>query len=113
MTTFSYVPDFGANVDETPNVYPVKFGDGYEQRISVGINTNKQIHNLTFSQRSQTEADAIRAFLRTAAAVNAFQWTPPGDSSPLVFVCRKWNRRIDKASLYTITCTFEQVYEPA
>lgn len=64
MTTFTYIPDFGASKKLNPKINSIKFGDGYEQRASSGLNTNPQIWNLSFSNRTDIEAEAIDDFYR-------------------------------------------------
>lgn len=111
MATFSYVPDFGAQVTKRPTVRSVKFSDGYEQRVSYGINTQPQMWNLSFAQRTDSEASAIEAFLSARNGVEYFDWTPPNGASALKFICREWSRTLDRANLNTINCQFEQVFD--
>lgn len=113
MSTFSWVPEFGASCERAPAVTQVKFGDGYEARNRFGMNTNRENWSLTFANRDADEANAIDAFLLARGGAEAFEWTPPGDSSPKVFVCRRWAKSPQKANLFTIQATFEQVYEPS
>ena len=46
--TFTWNPDFQAQVQYAPRVTVTTFGDGYEQRVQFGINANAQKWNLTF-----------------------------------------------------------------
>lgn len=109
MSTFSYTPEFGASKQLRPRVTAIKFGDGYEQRVAQGLNTQLEIWNLNFANRSQVDADAIDAFLRARGGVESFDWTPPDAAASKKFVCREWTRVIQKANLYSISATFEQV----
>ena len=111
MAVFTYTPDYGAEKDIKPNVRQSKFGDGYQQRQANGINTMPGTWPLTFSLRTDTEADAVEAFLVARAGGEAFDWTPPSGAAGK-YVCMAWRRRKDRYNLNTITCTFEQVYEP-
>ncbi|MEY4952413.1 MAG: hypothetical protein RL299_837 [Pseudomonadota bacterium] len=112
MSTFTWTPDFGATADYKPRVRVTSFGDGYEQRVADGINTARDEWNLRFSVRTDAEADDILAFLRTQAAVSAFNWTPPGASIPIKVVCREWQRTMDSHNKNTVTAKFIRVYEP-
>lgn len=112
METFTWVPDFGGQKENAPTVTNVKFGDGYETRYAFGLNTNPQTWNISFENRSQTDSDAISAFLNARAGVEAFQWTPPGESGPLLFVCRKWTKTFVRGGFYSFSMAFEQVFEP-
>lgn len=111
-STFTYGPDFGAQVNKQPAVKRVKFGDGYEQRIQFGINNNPQVWSLTFKNRDASEATAIDAFLADKAAVYAFYWTPPGSTTQIAVVCDSWSMEAVKYNLYTVTATFRQVFQP-
>lgn len=110
MATFTYTPDFGAQLTKSPSVRSVKFSDGYEQRLTYGINTNPQVWSLTFAQRTDAEANAIDAFLTTERGVTAFDWTPPNGTAAK-FICREWTRTLDRANLNTVTAKFEQVFD--
>jgi hypothetical protein len=47
---------------------------------SLGFNQNPKVYNLTF-EVSETDADTIEAFLDARAAVESFNFTPPGEGS--------------------------------
>lgn len=112
MPTFTWTPDFSAKRTVKPVVTPIKFGDGYEQRATYGINTKPENWSLKFSNRDDSEADAIEAFFEAQGGVDSFDWTPPLGIASLKFVCRTWDRSLDKANLNTVTATLEQVFEP-
>ena len=112
MSVFTWSPDYGASKSKKPIVKQIKFGDGYEQRATFGINQNPQNWNVKFTNRVQTEADAIEAFFDAQGGVTPFDWTPPDQSTSYKFVCRDWVRTIDHAGLFSITANFEQVFEP-
>lgn len=112
MTTFTYTPEFGSSGDTTPTVNVNKFGDGYEQRVVQGMNSGPTTWNLQFANRESAEGLAILAFLVARAGVEAFLWTPPLESTALVFKCQKWSKAPQKGSRYNITAVFEQVFEP-
>ena len=112
MSTFTWTPDFGAAADYKPRVRVARFGDGYEQRVPDGINTARDAWNLRFAVRNDTETNAILAFLRARNAFEAFNWTPPGEATAILVVCREWQRTFDAHNQNTITATFIRVYEP-
>ena len=111
MSTFTYTPDFGAKAAYKPKVRVVAFGDGYEQRQADGINTRAQVWDLTFANRTTTETGNILAFLEARNAVEAFDWTPPNESTAIRVVCREWNKSVDRNNLNTVTAQFQQVFE--
>ena len=113
MATFpSITPTYGLQKRSSPVVRTVRFGDGYEQRTSLGLNQNPKVYNLTF-EVSATDSDTIETFLDARAADNAsFDFTPPGEGSSYKFVCEDWNKSIPYLNRATISATFRQVFEP-
>lgn len=111
MATFTYTPDFGARVAIKPRVRVASFGDGYEQRQAIGINARNDTWDLQFQRRSNTEAQAIMDFLAARNAVEAFDWTPPNESTAIRVVCREWNKTLERFNLNTVSAQFIRVYE--
>ena len=95
MATFpSITPTYGVQKSSAPNVRTVRFGDGFEKRLSFGLNQNPKVYNLTF-EVSETDADTIETFLDARADDNAaFDFTPPGESAGAKFVCETWSKSI-------------------
>ena len=113
MPTFTYTPSYSPSCDRKPRVLSTRFGDGYEQRGSDGINTNLQTWKLTFMDRTTVESDAIELFFTSNnTAVANFTWTPPNGSVASKFICRQWTRTTIWYDGHTITATFEEVPEP-
>ena len=77
MATFpSITPTYSFSKNTSPNVRKVVFGDGFEQRLSFGINQNPKTYSLEF-RVSETESDVIEAFLNSRAFDNeSFNFTP-------------------------------------
>jgi len=113
MATFpSITPTYGLRKRSSPVVRTIRFGDGYEQRTSLGLNQNPKRYNLTF-EVSETDADTIETFLDARAADNAsFDFTPPGEGSSSKFVCEDWTKSIPYLNRASIQATFREVFEP-
>tara|TARA_B100000925_G_C22002616_1_gene472047 strand:- start:2515 stop:2856 length:342 start_codon:yes stop_codon:yes gene_type:complete len=113
MATFpSIAPTYNAQKTNKPNVRTVRFGDGYEQRLTFGLNQNPKVWSLTF-EVSETDADTIETFLDARASDNApFNWQPPGESTTYRWVCDQWSKSIPYLNRATIQATFREVYEP-
>ncbi len=109
---FTWTPDYKAEKRQKPNVQGVRFGDGYEQRATFGINTNPQTWALRFSNREMAEADEIDEFLAENNGVDAFEWTPPDADDSINVICREWSRVKEHPGRDTITATFEEVFDP-
>lgn len=110
MATFTYIPDFSANLTKRPRVRQVSFGDGYEQRSADGINTIRAVWSLSFNARTDAERDGILDFLEARGGVESFDWTPPTGAAGK-FVCREWNASLEAFGINNVNATFEQVFE--
>ncbi len=113
MATFPAItPTYGAQKNSRPNVRTVQFGDGYQQRLTYGLNQNPKSWNLTW-EVSETDADTIETFLNNRAADNAsFDWTPLDEATSYKWICPEWNKSVPYKNRATITATFQQVFEP-
>jgi phage-related protein len=113
MATFpSITPTYGAQKTSQPKVRQVQFGDGYSQRLSVGLNQNSKAWSLTW-EVSETDADTIETFLDARAADGAsFDWTPPDEATAYKWICYDWSKSIPYLNRATIQATFTQVFEP-
>jgi phage-related protein len=113
MATFpSYNPTYSANKKSEPSVRTIKFGDGYENRITFGLNQNPKEWSLTFNE-TDADSNIIEAFLDARAIDNAsFDWTPPDDTTPYKWVCQSWSRDFFDFQRSKIDVTFRQVFEP-
>ncbi len=114
MATFPDIsPDIGAQKTSQPNVRTVRFGDGYEQRLTFGLNQNAKVWNLSFVNLTETDSDTIETFLDARASDNAsFDWKPPNESTTYKWVCEQWSKSIPFANRATIQATFREVFEP-
>jgi len=111
-STGGTTPDFGASRKSAPAVRSVKFGDGYEQRLVFGLNQNPKEWSLTWTAKSNSDADAIEAFFDARGGQESFDWTPLDEATPSKWVVSEWNREFRYANVNTITATFRQVFEP-
>jgi phage-related protein len=113
MATFpSITPTYGAQKTSQPKVRQVQFGDGYSQRLTVGLNQNPKVWSLTW-EVSEANADTIEAFLDARAADGAsFDWTPLDEATAYKWICYDWSRSIPYLNRATIQASFTQVFEP-
>lgn len=74
-------------VTTKPNVHQTKFGDGYEHRVAIGLNSTPRQWQVSFSRPNAT-ADAIEAFFVARGAVQSFDWVPPHGGAGK-WVCRE------------------------
>ena len=112
MSTFTWTASYGSRQNVKPAVAAAKFGDGYEQRVALGLNTMPRQWQLELTNKPNVVADALEAFLRDHAAMRSFDWQPP-HGEPGRWVCREWSSTPTSPKHRTITCTFDEVFESA
>jgi phage-related protein len=110
MATFTYIPSFEATEASKPRVRKFQAGDGYESRIRFGLNTDPKEWSLQFSNRDDTERDAIAAFLEARGGVESFDWTPPRGTAGK-YVCEDWQVTLSNCNNNQIRATFREVFE--
>jgi len=115
MATFpSIAPTYGVQKRSAPKTRTVRFADGYEHRITLGLaeHQNPKIYSLTF-EVSETDSDTIETFLDARANdSDSFTFTPPGESSASQYVCESWNKSIPYLNRARVQATFREVFEP-
>ena len=109
---FSFVPDFTAELNYQGKAQVMKFGDGYGQRITMGLRAQAESWRLNFEQRSNAERDQIRAYLRGAKGSTAFYWTDPRSGVSGRYTCPEWSIDYVGYNNSTIQATFKRVFEP-
>jgi phage-related protein len=110
---FFWKPSYSSSVDFSPRINRIKFGNGYEQRVPDGFNTNLITISLTFDARAEKEAVAILHFLTTMNGQIAFIYNVPEvlskSSFNTKFICPNWTTTYNFYQNYTINATFEEV----
>ena len=116
MATFpSITPTYGQRKRSKPLTRTIRFADGYEHRILLGLAQHQNPKEFTFTfEVSEADADTIETFLDARANdSDSFTFTPPGESSSSEFVCDSWSKSIPYNNRATIRTNFRQVFEPA
>lgn len=106
---FQWAPAYGAKVDVTPAVRKISFGDGYEQRSHNGINTIREVWEVSFT-RDEEEISAITQFLRECAGLSSFDWKTP-EGMVKRFVCSDWSISNQGQGVRQLSASFYQVFE--
>ena len=100
----------GSSDTQNFNVLSSRFGDGYEQSISVGINNRK---GEWAYQRTgyKDEILAIKAFFDRHKGADSFLWDSPLDGEVRVKT-GEYNPVCLGADIWRISTTFTQVFYP-
>ena len=107
------VVDKGFQRTSTPKVHTLSFGDGYEQRIADGINNLQQSMSVTFATRPKAEIDDLVAFFESLGGVSKFRMTidDTNGAETIKVVCKSWNQTWNYDNFYSLSATFERIYE--
>lgn len=107
---FLWFPSYNSNVNVTPRINIIQFGDGYQQRAKDGLNAILLPFDYTFSERKLDEAVAILHFLHQRQGKESFYFTPPGPFGVLkLFICKEWSHSSIFQDNHTIRAKFEEV----
>ncbi|WP_374091658.1 phage tail protein [Pasteurella multocida] len=112
IETFKWKSQWGMTSEITRNVDVVKFGDGYEQQSSKGLNDLIQTSNVIvrLNKRVQeNDINELKVFLAKHLSLYAFYWTPPGNSGNILVVCDKYSKT-DNGVYIDFELTFRQVF---
>ena len=113
MATFpNYNPIFPATKRIDPQTRVTAFNDGYQHRISFGLNQNPQIWNLTFNLDEEDTLE-VETFLNARADdAESFDWSPPDSALTFKWIATPYNKQLFQPGRNIIRVTFSQVFEP-
>ena len=94
-------PDRGLKAEQAPRVLRANYGDGYEQRVSPGINNLPEKWNLVWKNRTAAEANKIVKFLEDQGGVTAFDWYPTGYGIASTTTSAATKKLIDTTQYFT------------
>ena len=111
------MPDKGFTQSDQANIYTTGFGDGYEQRVSNGINTIEQTFSLNFKTRPKAEIDDLVTFFTGLGGVDPCRFTyadsnAGGSETAVKATAAKWQKKYDYGDYYSLSVTLTRVYEP-
>ncbi|WRQ11912.1 tail protein [Serratia phage vB_SlqS_ZDD2] len=93
----------------TASVDSVQFGDGYEQVVSVGLNSIKEEWPVSYVAREQEVKEIIKFMKRHF--VRAFIWTPPlGEKGLYRVVSDSLTIGVVGGKVASVSATFKQAF---
>ena len=92
------------------------FGDGYEQRLSDGINSVRNNFSLSFNNRTIDEIDEIANFLETRLALTSFDYTfkdtnAVGEERTIRVLCDSYDVTYINDEYAALTTSFREVFD--
>lgn len=107
--TFTWQMNMGATADNKHNASVVRFGDGYAQRVAMGIHNKRCNWSGTKTGDLATTIRPIMDFLDEHKGVKAFLWTNPLGQTHR-YICQDYNLSQRKGNFWQISLNFEQVF---
>ena len=105
-------PKYNYTISRQPAVNVISFGDGFEQRLTEGLNQNPITLNLKFDL-SKTDSTTAINFLNARITDGAsFTFLVPNENVTKNFVCLSYNTAVPFLNRVTLTCSFREVFEP-
>lgn len=105
--------DRGFSRSVKQNVLVAKFGDGYEQRVGNGINTNIENFSISTQNRDADDIYQIAAFFdNTPGESFDFVITDNDGDTTIKVVCEEYNINYIHDIYHSLTAKFRRVYEP-
>ena len=104
-------PKYNYTITRQPTINVISFGDGFEQRLTEGLNQNPITLNLKFDL-SQTDSTTAINFLNARITDGAsFTFLVPNENVTKNFVCLSYNTAVPFLNRVTLTCSFREVFE--
>ena len=106
---FFWKPSLGLSVNQKPRLNQIALGAGYTQIFNDGINESLLMLDLSFNNRTDSEARAILHFLEQHYGCMPFNFTPPAPyDTEQNFVCQEWSHTYNYKNNHSISAKFEQ-----
>jgi phage-related protein len=113
VPNFFWKPSYTSNVNFEPNIIKVQFGNGYQQRINNGINSDLMKFDAIFDNRLEMEAVSMLHFLDQRGGQQSFIYNVPTIYSKTNFntrfVAPNWNVSYNSYNNYSIKVKIEEV----
>lgn len=110
METFDWCVRANASAQVEHRIRSAKFGDGYAQISSDGLNERGEAWDVSLTVNEDV-AREVRRFLDRHKGAQAFTWTPPLGSASL-WRCQKYQITALGGKWFTLTANFEQAFAP-
>lgn len=108
---FTWSPRVGAAGDTQADVLTSQYGNGYSQRLSVGINNLATSHTVSFTGTEAYLKPILDFFVRHKGATS-FLWTPPMQEQGRFVTSGGWQTTSHGRKRFTVSTTFQQVFSP-
>jgi len=113
VPNFFWKPSYQTSISLEPRIKVMQFGNGYQQRVPDGINTNLIDFDANFENRKEPEAISILHFLNQMNAQTSFVYNVPTIYNKTNFNTRfrapSWTVNYNSYNNYTIKIKLQEV----
>lgn len=88
-----------------------QFGEGYEQRVGIGLNRLERTVELSWDVLSHADAADIIADLEGWAGVEAFEYAAAPETTTRRWVCQQWSRSEAGPMAASLRATLREVMD--
>lgn len=112
-------PSYTTQLDTEFRLNSVNFGNGYRQDALDGLNSDRLMAQVVFTNRSKESINALTNFLKGSASYQRtpdeyFYWLPPyplNDRGVIKVKCPKFTVIPQSTNIISLSATFEQTFE--
>lgn len=104
-------PSYGTDLTQKPERKRLRYGDGYSQRKTDGINSNPQEWNVVWDNIPEADGETLRAFFEDQGGVEIVLWTPFGQAEELKFSNDDFRLRPSGYGIVTCSVRLEQEFD--
>jgi phage-related protein len=113
VPNFFWKPSYQTSISLEPRIKIMQFGNGYQQRVPDGMNTNLKSFDGIFENRKEPEAISILHFLNQMNAQTSFVYNVPTiynkQNFDTRFTAPSWTVNYNSYNNYTIKIKLEEV----
>lgn len=90
----------------------IRFGNGYEQRVPMGINYRRETWNIVWDALTLPQKNTIVNFIQSVSNGSTILWTPPNESAQKRYVLDgDWSLVNRGGTIYSINLKMRQVFD--
>jgi len=104
-------PDTGIDRTSKPNIKEVKYGDGYSQRLAIGINQAPVAINLSYSNISTAEKLTLENFIKAHSSGQAILWAMPDEYLQRKWFISDWTITYVKYGIFSVKIGLQEVFD--
>lgn len=108
--------DRALTMDYNPNTYTTKLGEGYEQRVPMGLSNIDETYNITIKNRPPELIDRITTYFESLNNIEAFEFVisnqfQASSKETVQVICTDFTVVHNQVNSKSLQATFKKVYE--